>query len=40
MAIIERYLVPARDFVQRGVTSAPGALSGAFSRSEEKFKNK
>jgi hypothetical protein len=30
--IIERYLVPARDFVQRGLTGAPGAVAGAFSR--------
>jgi hypothetical protein len=28
--IIERYLVPAREFVQRGVTGAPGAVAGIF----------
>jgi hypothetical protein len=33
--IIERYLVPARDFVQRGLTGAPGAVAGAFSRNAE-----
>jgi hypothetical protein len=33
--IIERYLVPARDFVQQGGTAAPGALAGAFSRRKD-----
>jgi hypothetical protein len=33
--IIERYLVPARDFVQRGLTGAPGAVAGAFSRRKD-----
>jgi hypothetical protein len=33
--IIERYLVPAREFVQQGGTAAPGALAGAFSRRKD-----
>jgi hypothetical protein len=38
--IIERYLVPPHEFVQRGVTDALGAAAEAFSRKEEKFQNK
>jgi hypothetical protein len=34
--IIERYLVPAREFVQQGRTAAaPGGLAGAFSRRKD-----
>jgi hypothetical protein len=33
--IIERYLVPAREFVQQGGVGAPGALAGAFSRRKD-----